>query len=303
VYTLGTEGNLSCLDAESGRPLWTKDFVKDYQARTPLWGVAAHPLVDGDRVFCVVGGKDSVAVAFDKQTGQELWRALSASEQGYCPPTMIEYAGKRQLLIWHAEAINSLDPATGKVYWSVPLKPKAAMAISAPRQRGAYLFASGYGEVSALMKLAEDRPAVEVQWRGTPKNAVYSANVTPFLEDGMIYGCDINSGALMGVRREDGERLWQTSGPTLGDARRGRYGTAFLVKHDDRFFLFNESGDLILAKLSPRGYEEISRFHVLEPTNQVFGRSVVWSHPAFAEKCVFARNDKELVCVSVAAEK
>ena len=96
--------------------IWSKDFAKDYGAATPIWGVAAHPLVDGDVLYCVVGGEGSVAVAFDKDTGRELWRALSASEPGYCPPTMIEHAGAKQLLIWHAEAVNSLDPRTGKVY-------------------------------------------------------------------------------------------------------------------------------------------------------------------------------------------
>ena len=77
-------------------------------------------------------------------------------------------------------------------------------------------------------------------------------------------------------------------------------GTAFLVKNGDRFFLFSESGDLIIAKLSPKGYEEISRCKLLAPTNEAFGRELVWSHPAFADKCVFARNDKELVCASLA---
>ena len=74
------------------------------------------------------------------------------------------------------------------------------------------------------------------------------------------------------------------------------------MKHEDRFFLFSELGDLILARLSPQGYDELGRFHVLEPTNSTFGRPVVWSHPAFARKCVFARNDKELVCVSLAED-
>ena len=106
----------------------------------------------------------------------------------------------------------------------------------------------------------------------------------------------------MGVRLSDGERLWQTLEPTTGGTRRERYGTAFLVKHEDRFFLFSETGDLILAQLSPQGYTELSRFRVLEPTSPTFGRSVVWSHPAFADKAVFARNDKELVRVSLAAE-
>jgi outer membrane protein assembly factor BamB len=301
VFALGAEGNLWCLDAEDGRVIWGREFAKDYGAETPFWGVAAHPLVDGDTVYCVVGGQGSVAVAFDKSTGREIWRALSAPEPGYCPPTMIEHGGPRQLLIWHSEAINSLDPRTGRLYWTVPLKPSYAMSIATPRQLGRYLLVTGFGDAGVLLELGEAKPSAEVVWRGRPKTALYCANSTPFLEDGMIYGCDISTGALMGVRLETAERLWQTLEPTTGTERRGRYGTAFLVKHQDRFFLFNERGDLILAKLSPTGYEEISRFHVLEPTNQTFGRPVVWSHPAFAEKSVFARNDKELVCVSLAA--
>ncbi len=302
VYALGAEGNLSCLESQTGKLVWGKDFVKDYGAATPFWGVAAHPLVDGDLLFCVVGGPGSVAVAFDKRTGREVWRALSAEQQGYCPPTMIEAGGCKQLIVWHGESLNSLDPQTGRGYWSVPLKPNVGMAITTPRQFGPYLLASGYGDVGVLLKLAADQPAAEVVWRGKSKNAVYCANSTPFLEDGTIYGCDISSGALMGVRLTDGERLWQTLQPTTGATRRGRYGTAFIVKHEDRFFLFSETGDLILAQLSPQGYTEIDRFRVLEPTNTVFGRSVVWSHPAFADRSVFARNDKELVRVSLAAE-
>jgi outer membrane protein assembly factor BamB len=293
---------LSCLDAQTGKLVWSKDFVKDYGAKTPFWGVAAHPLVDGDLLFCVVGGSDSVAVAFDKRTGREVWRALSAEQQGYCPPTMIEHGGRKQLIIWHGESLNGLDPASGKVFWSVPLKSSHGMSITTPRQLGPYLLASGYDDVGVLLKLDDTKPAAEVVWRGKASNAVYCANSTPFLEEGTVYGCDVGTGALMGVRLADGKRLWQTLEPTTGGSRRGRYGTAFLVKHADRFFLFSETGDLILAKLSPQGYTEISRFKVLEPTNKVFERTVVWSHPAFAARSVFARNDKELVRVSLAAE-
>src|SRR5262249_3075095 len=80
-------------------------------------------------------------------------------------------------------------------------------------------------------------------------------------------------------------------------------GTAFLVKNGDHFVIFGETGDLIFAKLSPKTYDEISRAKIIEPTLPTqFGRSVVWSHPAFAERCVFARNDKEIVCISLAPE-
>jgi outer membrane protein assembly factor BamB len=305
VYALGGEGNLWCLDVQSGRVLWSKDFVKDYGATTPFWGVAAHPLVDGDVLYCLVGGPGSVAVAFDRHSGREIWRALSAPAQGYCPPTMIEHARRKQLLIWHSETVNSLDPSTGEVFWSIPVKPSFEMSIAAPRLLGDFLFVTAYNEASALLRLGQSggKPTAEVVWRGTPRNSVYCANSTPFLEDGMIYGCDVNSGKLMGVRLETAERVWETWEPTLGEVERGgRYGTAFLVKHEDRFVLFNEQGDLILARLTPQGYQELDRANLLSPTNQVFGRELVWSHPAFANRCVFVRNDKELVCVSLAAQ-
>ena len=300
VYALGAEGNLWCLGAEDGRVLWSKDFVKDYGAETAIWGVAGHPLVDGDRLFCVVGGEGSVAVAFNKHTGEEIWRALSASQPGYCPPTMIEHGGRRQLLIWHGDAINALDPESGEVMWSIPLKPNYGMAIAAPCKLGADLLVTGFG-AAALLRLDEGAGRPEVAWRGTPKTALYCGTSTPFLENGVAYGCDANTGALMAVRLSDGKRLWQTLEPTSGGDRRDRYGTAFLVKHENQFFLFSETGDLSIARLSPERYEELGRFHVLEPTNQTFGRPVVWSQPAFANRCMFARNDTELVCVDLAA--
>jgi len=308
VYTLGAEGNLFCLDAATGRVIWSKDFKKDYAAPTPLWGFCGHPLVDGNRLVCLVGGEGSVAVAFEKDTGREIWRALSASESGYCPPSIIESAGMRQLLIWDADKLNSLDPATGKVLWSQPLKPSYGMSIMAPRvaatPRGQVLFASGIGRVGALYTLAADKPGASVAWRGDPKSAVYCANSTPFIAGDTLYGCDCDTGFLTAVDLATGKRFWETGEPTLGK-RRGGHGTAFLVRQgdaigDDRTWLFSETGDLILARLTPAAYEELGRTHLLAPTNECFGREVVWSHPAFAGRCIFVRNDRELVCVSLA---
>ncbi len=113
IYTLGTEGHLFCLDAEKGTILWSKQFPKDYSAKTAIWGNAAHPLIDGQKLICLVGGEGSAAVAFDKDTGKEIWKALSTKSLGYCPPTIIEAGGKRQLIIWHGEAANGLNPETG----------------------------------------------------------------------------------------------------------------------------------------------------------------------------------------------
>ncbi len=301
VYVLGAEGNLFCLDAKTGREIWSKDFNKDYNTKTPIWGYAGHPLVVDDKLICIIGGKGSVAVAFNKDTGKELWRAISASAPGYAPPTLIEAAKTRQLLIWDADKISSLNPQNGEVYWSLPLKPDFEMAIMAPRQAGNYLFASGIGNVGALMELDSQEPKAEIVWKGNTKIALYAANSTPFIEEGTMYGADCRSGIFRGVDLKTGKRLWETFKPTTGGDRPAGHGTAFVVKHQPsgKFFLFSETGDLIVADLSRDGYQEISRFHVLEPTGEAFGRSVVWSHPAFADHCIFARNDKELVCVSL----
>ena len=311
VYALGSEGNFLCLDASDGHLLWQKDFKKEYNAKTPIWGFCGHPLVFDDLVICVVGGEGSVAVAFDRKNGTERWRALTASEQGYCPPTLIQSAGVEQLLIWDADNLNSLEPATGRQLWSEPLKPMYGMSIMVPQLGRLHgkevLFASGIGKVGALYALKNDSPAAEVVWRGEPKNAMYCANSTPFIKDNTIYGCDCHSGMLTAVDLESGDRLWETSEPTSRTDRPAKHGTAFLIRQPTpndplRVWLFSETGDLILARLTRDAYEELGRTHLLEPTNECFGRSVVWTHPAFANGCCFVRNDEELICVSLLAK-
>ena len=299
VYALGAEGNLNCLAADTGKVLWSKDLPSLYNTETPIWGYAGHPLVDGNLVFCVVGGTGTLVVAFDKDSGEEAWRSMSGNPS-YCPPTLFQLNGKKQMLVWDSKRLNSLNPDTGKVTWSVPLPPGFGVATAAPRPVGDNLFATAAGDISALINAATGK----VVWKGTPKTSMGCSLSTPIVVGETIYGIDGGAGTLIAANAHDGTRLWETVKPiAVANARRGpRNGTAFLVQNRDRHFLFNDSGDLILASLSAEGYREISRLHVLEATNYTGSRKVVWSHPAFAQKCLFARNDEELVCVSLASE-
>jgi len=301
VYTLGAEGNLFCLDAAKGSVLWQKELKKEYKAETPVWGFCGHPLVDGQKLICLVGGPGSAAVAFDKDTGRELWKAISGTpDAGYCPPSIIEAGGKRQLLIWTPQTLSSLNPENGQVYWTEPLVPQYRMSIAAPQKSGDLLYASSIGSVGVAYKLTKDKPGVEITWEGKPNSAVYCANSTPLIEGGVIYGNDCQVGNLRAVDLATGKRLWESFEPTTGGDRRESHGTVFLTKNGERYFLFSETGDLIIARLTKDGYQEVSRAHILEPTQEAFGRAVVWSHPAYANRCAFVRNDKEIVCVSLA---
>jgi outer membrane protein assembly factor BamB len=297
VYTLGTMGHLYCLDAQTGKPLWSKDFVKDFGATVAIWGYCGHPLVDGDQLIVIPGGEAGV-VALDKKSGKELWRSPLSKDPGYAPPSIIKAGGTRQLIVWLPEKIHSLNPTDGKEYWNVDLKPNYGMSIMAPQKLGDYLFAGGIGWKSVLLKLDPTKPAATEVWRGKRDTSLSPVNMTPFLEAGMIYGVD-QPGELRGVDLETGKRLWQTYAPTT-TKKNASSGTAFLVKNGDRFILFGETGRLTFAKLTRDGYEEIDAANILEPTTKAFDRNVVWSHPAFANKCVFARNDKEIVCISLA---
>ena len=303
VFALGAQGNLNVLNANSGELVWSKNFTSDFDTETPIWGFAAHPLVHGDSVYCIVGSEGGVVVAFNKDTGKERWRALSASSPGYCPPSIVTHGGVEQLVIWHAEAVNGLNPKTGEVYWSESLKPSWGGAIQVPRVLGSQLFVAGPG-AAALYQLKNEggKPGIEMVWRGNPRNAVYTVNGSLIFDKSAIYGVDQTASALIAVNRDDGSRIWSTQEPVLAEVgTRAKHGTAFLVryKESDLYYILSESGDLVLAEITPGGYKELGRQHILEPTNTTYGRFVVWSHPAFADKTMFARNDKKLIAIDL----
>jgi outer membrane protein assembly factor BamB len=300
VYTLGAVGNLTCLNTNDGKPIWSHDFVKEYSGKPPpLWGYAAHPLLDGRKLICIVGGPSSTVVSFDKDTGKEIWRALSADNIGYCPPMIYEIGGTRQLIIWHGESANGLDPETGKVYWTVPFSSYQSMSIATPRRLDGFLFLTSTLGKSAMLRLEGDKPGAAIAWRGDMKKIGFdSVFATPFVEDGYVYGSTSN-GELVCIKAATGDRLWTTLEPNGG--KKLQCAGVFIVKNGDRFFLANEMGDLIIARLSAKGYHEIGRAHLLDATSSAARRDVLWSHPAFADRSIFMRNDKEIICVSLAA--
>lgn len=297
VYTLGAEGNLFCFNVTDGSIIWSKNLKEEYKTKTALWGYASHPLIDGDKLICIVGTDVAHAAAFDKLTGKELWRTGTAPEQGYSPPRIINAGGQRQLILMKPNGIYAVNPQNGQIYWESPYNADSGSIIMTPVQVGDHLYVGGFQDKNLLLKLAADKPDVEVVWRNKSRHGISPVNVQPFIIDDVLYGFH-EKGDLRAVEFPSGEVLWNNGGPFPGRLRRS--ATAFLIFQQDRFWMLAETGDLVIAKLSRDGYEELDRTHLLKPTNFAFGREVVWSPPAFANRNIYLRNDEECICVSLA---
>ncbi|MCS6860222.1 MAG: PQQ-like beta-propeller repeat protein [Abditibacteriales bacterium] len=306
AYALGAMGNLHCLDAVTGKVLWGKDLNAAYKIRMPIWGIAASPLIEGDLVIVHIGGSDNAClVAFDKRTGQERWRALN-DRANYSSPIVITQAGKRVLICWTGDRVVGLDAASGQLYWEYPFPPvNMPLGVATPVVEKDRLFLCGFYDGSLMLRLLSDRPAVEKIWQRRGQNerstdALHSIISTPLLMGDYIYGVD-SYGELRCLDARNGDRLWEN----LDAVPRARWATIHFVRHGDRVWMFNERGQLIIGRLTPQGFDEISRAQLIKPTTGQLPQrgGVCWSHPAFAYKHVFARNDEELVCASLEASK
>jgi len=209
------------------------------------------------------------------------------------------------LVCWTGANVVGLDPAGGKVFWKHPFPP-ARMVINVPTPVvcGDRLFLTGFYDGALMLKLRQNELGVEQLWRRHGANerqtdALHAMISTPYMEGDYVYGVD-SYGQLRCLDARTGDRVWEN----LTAVPKARWATIHMVRNGPRTWMFNERGELLIGTLSPRGFQEISRAKLIEPTTDQLGQrgGVCWSHPAFAYRHVFARNDRELVCASLAAK-
>ncbi|NUQ62959.1 MAG: PQQ-like beta-propeller repeat protein [Pirellulales bacterium] len=305
AYSLGAAGHLFAFDAAGGKVLWSRDLKAEYKIRMPIWGIAASPVIEEDLLLVQIGGDGEACVcAFDKISGQKRWKAL-ADDASYSAPIVVDQAGKRVLVCYTADRIVGLDPRSGLLYWEYPMPwEKWPIGIATPVVQGNLLLVSDAHQGSVLLELAEDQPQVKKVWHRRndtvpDRKALHCLISTPMIDAGHIYGAD-GRGILRCLRLDTGEQLWEdkTAVPE------NNWATIHLVRNGERTWMFNERGELIIARLTPEGFQEISRAKLLDPTTAQLRRrdGVTWSHPAFAYRHVFARNDKELVCADLSEQ-
>jgi outer membrane protein assembly factor BamB len=294
VYTIGADADAYCLDAGTGAVLWKKALraeydLKDHRCITP------SPLIEGELLILVLGGKpDAGVVAFDKNTGKEVWRALEG-RWTYSSPIIVSAGGKRQLIVWTVLAVTSLDPSTGKIYWrQMQDLENGPSLVATPVVQRDLLLLSG-----TMFRLDAEKPAATLLWPDSPAPArrILSSTSMPLIQGDFVYSERMN-GFLCCMEVGTGKLLWKSDKLT----RMGSGASLHLVPSGDGVWIFTDQGNLIRARLGPEGCQELSRAHILDPTTPYGSKKVAWALPAFANRHVFARSEKELVSVSLAAK-
>lgn len=310
AYALGAMGHLHCFDAATGEVVWKRDLNTEYDVEMPIWGIASAPIIEGDRLIVQIGGTPNACiVAFDRKTGEEKWKAVDDSAS-YSAPIIITHEGQRILISWTGNNIAALDPEIGTVHWLYPFpSTRWEIGIATPIFYENELFFTNFYEGSLLLKLPADELTVELGWHRTGKDerntdALQTTMTTPVRFGNYIYGVD-SYGELRCLDARNGDRIWED----LSAVPTARWSTIHLIRHpassENRVWMFNERGELLITDLTPEGLNIISRAKLIEPTrDQLNNRGgVTWAHPAFAYKHVFVRNDKELVCANLAKTK
>lgn len=292
VFAPGSNGEVLCLATKSGALIWQRHFNKEYAVRT--LECRASPLLDDDLLIVLAyGTPGATVVALDKATGKDVWKALDEPVAS-SSPVIVTAAGVRQLIVWTGASVSSLNPATGAIYWRIPMATSSNDSISTPVVEGRRLLISGL-----MLELDPSQPAAKVLWpeklAGTRR--ILSHTCTPILRVDVIYGAR-STGELVCLDAATGTQLWVEKKITTL-----RNGSAIhLTPCGDITYLFTDGGDLLSAELTPHGFHEISRIHLLRPTTPFMGPLMAWCPPSYANGHIFVRNDEEIICASLRPE-
>ena len=280
IYAFGGSGELSSLDAESGRKIWSLNAVQQLGGVTPYWGYSESPLIVGDRIVLGVGGRRSSIVAVNKADGKVLWQQ-PGDEAAYSSPVLLRTGSLQQVVFFMASRGLAVDPRDGRLLWSNERASNNTANVATPVVKGnRVFFSSDYGTGAALVDVraaGNFATANEVYFTREMRNH----HASSVLVGTHLYG--FNSSILTALAFDTGAVAWKNRS----------VGKGSLIYADGRLYLYSENGVVGLAEASPTEYREHGRFQLKT------GNAQTWSHPIISSGLLILRDQDRVYAYDV----
>lgn len=284
LYALGGNGDLSCLEARTGRAVWKMNILQKFGGENIGWGISESPLVLGDRVLVNAGGPGASIVALNKKDGTVLWKTQS-DKAGYSSAISLQVGGKTQVVFFTQERALGLDPVDGKVLWEYARPSNNVANVATPVARANRVWiSSDYGTGGGLVEIRADAKGVtasEVYFTKEMRNH-HSSSV---LIGDHLYG--FSGGILTAMRFDTGEVAWKDRS----------VGKGSLVYADGNLYCLSENGVVGLVEATPTAYREKGRFNIKQENLPT------WAHPVIAGGRLYIRDQDAIYAFDVRAKK
>jgi outer membrane protein assembly factor BamB len=281
VYALGGNGDLSALDARTGKIVWSKNVLKEFGGSNIQWGISESPLVMGNKVLVNAGGRNASIVALNKDNGNVMWKSQS-DEAGYSSAIPLQINGGTQVVFFTAARALGLDVNDGRLLWEYARPSNNVANVATPIARGNRIFiSSDYGTGGGVVEIKEDNKAQEIYFTKDMRNH-HSSSV---LVGDYLYG--FSSAILTAMRFDSGEIAW----------RDRSVGKGSLVFADGHLYCFSENGVVGLVEATPAGYKEKGRFRIAQDSLPT------WTHPVVAGGRLYLRDQDTIYAYDVKEKK
>jgi outer membrane protein assembly factor BamB len=296
VFSQGATGIVNCLDAVSGKVLWSHDTCAETGADLPIWGKSGSPLVVDELVVVSVGapkdsalrqGFNSSLLAYDVESGAVRWAAGNRPAD-FASPLVAKLAGERQIIVVNEGYVTSHRLTDGAVLWEHPWAEQGDTQETAvqpiPLEGDRLLLCKGYGYGISLLGITRDTDgkfSARPIWNPPIISALKSKFSNLVLCDGYLYGLD--DVLLECVELETGKIAWKKR-------RRPPFGHGQILLIGDAILVLSETGELAIVQATPDGYHEMSSIQALDPDD------VTWNNMAFSTPYLLVRNAREAAC-------
>ncbi len=281
VYALGGNGDLSALDARTGKIVWSKNILQEFGGSNIIWGISESPLVLGNKLLVNAGGPGASIVALNKANGSVIWKSQS-DKAGYSSAIPVEINGVTQVVFFTGQRAVGLDSKDGRLLWEYERPSNRTANAATPIVRANRIFiSSDYGTGGGVVEIKPDNKAEEIYFTKDMKNH-HSSSV---LIGDHLYG--FSSSILTAMKFDTGELAW----------RDRSVGKGSLVYADGHLYLLSENGVVGLVEATPAGYKEKGRFRIQQDSLPT------WAHPVVAGGTLYLRDQDTIYAYDVREKK